>query len=217
MYLSRLQLDTTNRNTMRALSEPQLFHGAVERSFTGERQRNLWRIDSLGDSLYLMVVSTERPDLTAAAQQFGSPSETARWETKDYSPLLERITTGSRWHFRLTANPIKHLSAHGTAGERGKVVAHVTPEHQQQWLKEKAPQYGFDVDRDEFLAVAEKRYQFRKGMDNKRLVTLLAVTFEGMLTVTDAELFRKTLISGMGRGKAYGMGMLTVVRAVDRL
>lgn len=48
-----------------------------------------------------------------------------------------------------------------------------------------------------------------------RPVSLLSVTFEGFLTVTDADLFRCTLTEGIGRGKAYGMGMLTVVRAVD--
>jgi len=39
----------------------------------------------------------------------------------------------------------------------------------------------------------------------------MAVTYEGILTVTDKERFRKTLIEGIGREKAYGMGLLTVV------
>ena len=43
-------------------------------------------------------------------------------------------------------------------------------------------------------------------------VKLLGVTYEGLLTVTDAEKFREALISGIGRGKAYGLGLLTVVR-----
>ena len=42
-------------------------------------------------------------------------------------------------------------------------------------------------------------------------VTLLAVSFEGVLKVEDAEIFRKTLISGIGREKAYGMGLMTVI------
>ena len=35
--------------------------------------------------------------------------------------------------------------------------------------------------------------------------------FDGALRITDVELFRKSLLSGMGRGKAYGMGLLTLV------
>ena len=39
---------------------------------------------------------------------------------------------------------------------------------------------------------------------------LLAVTYEGILTVTDEDSFRKALVNGIGREKAYGLGMITV-------
>lgn len=215
MYLTRMQLDPTRRSTMRALAEPKLFHGAIECSFPGERRRNLWRIDFLNGAPYLMLVSEEKPDLTAAAAQFGFPEAAEAWETRDYTPLLNRIQPGSCWHFRLTANPTRHAPGHAATGQRGKVMPHVTPEHQQHWLLEKAPQHGFSLTEGEFLAVEKQWYQFRKPQDGNRPVSLLSVTFEGMLTVTDADLFRRTLTEGIGRGKTYGMGMLTVVRAVE--
>ena len=37
------------------------------------------------------------------------------------------------------------------------------------------------------------------------------VTYEGMIRVTDEELFKELLVSGIGRGKAYGMGLFTIV------
>lgn len=215
MYLTRMRLDPTNRATMRALAEPKLFHGAIERGFSGERRRRLWRIDPLGGAQYLMLVSEERPDLTAAAQQFGDPGAVPAWETRDYDPLLQRIQPGTRWHFRLTANPTKHLPGEASTGRRGRVVPHITAEHQQRWLMEKAAQHGFALAEGEFLAVQTQWYQFRKPQEGSRPVSLLSVTFEGLLTVTDAALFRRALTEGIGRGKAYGMGMLTVVRAVN--
>lgn len=42
-------------------------------------------------------------------------------------------------------------------------------------------------------------------------MTLQEVTFEGVLTVKDPEIFKETLISGFGRGKAYGMGLMTLM------
>ena len=60
-----------------------------------------------------------------------------------------------------------------------------------------------------------KWYTFRKGGAGNR-VTLLSVTYEGVLQVTDPEAFCCALTQGIGRGKAYGMGMLTVVRAAQR-
>ena len=217
MYLTRMYLDPAKRSTMRALAEPKLFHGAIERSFPGERERNLWRIDSLNGAQYLMIVSKVQPNLAAAAEQFGDPQAPVPWETRDYTPLLNRIEAGTRWHFRLTANPTKHAPGNAAAGQRGKVMPHMTAEHQQRWLMDKASQHGFALQEGEFLAVQEQWYQFRKLQEGGRPVSLLGVTFEGLLTVTDAALFRRALTEGIGRGKAYGMGMLTVVRAVRAL
>lgn len=215
MYLTRMRLDPAKRSTMRALAEPKLFHGAIERSFTGERQRNLWRIDTLNGAQYLMLVSKNMPDLTAAVEQFGCQEDTAAWETRDYTPLLKRIQPGTRWYFRLTANPIKHAPGNAATGQRGKVMPHITAEHQQRWPMEKAAQHGFVLKEGEFLAVHNEWYQFSKPQEGRYPISLLSVTFEGLLTVTDDDLFRRTLTEGIGRGKAYGMGMLTVVRAVD--
>ena len=63
--------------------------------------------------------------------------------------------------------------------------------------------------------VESKWQRFYKGAERKNPVTLLAVTYEGVLTVTNAEKFCETLVNGIGRGKAFGMGMLTVVKAGD--
>lgn len=62
MYLSRAELDPTRRETMVALISPQKFHGAVENAFAGARRRRLWRLDQLGEKLYLLLLSEERPD-----------------------------------------------------------------------------------------------------------------------------------------------------------
>jgi len=164
-----------------------------------------------------MLVSKEKPDLTAAVQQFGYADADPAWETRDYSPLLDRIIPGTRWHFRLTANPTKRGPGNAATGVRGKVMPHITAEHQQRWLMEKAAQHGFALTEGEFLAVQSLWYHFRKPQEGNRPLSLLSVTFEGMLTVIDADLFRQTLVEGIGRGKAYGMGMLTIVRAVDQL
>jgi CRISPR system Cascade subunit CasE len=38
----------------------------------------------------------------------------------------------------------------------------------------------------------------------------LAVRFEGVLAVTDPEVFRATVAAGIGSGKAFGFGLLSV-------
>lgn len=207
MYLSRIELDLTNRKTMCALSNPNLLHGAVEAAFPGARERKLWRLDTLGGRQYLLLLSPEKPDFRGIAAQFGTG---ASGQTRAYAPLLERIAEGSVWQFRLTANPTK--SCKTMDSDRGKVRACAVVAEQEQWLLERAEKHGFALQENEFSVTGIKRYSFVKRQE-RRKVSLLSVTYEGILRVTDAERFRQTLTEGMGRGKAYGMGMLTVVRA----
>lgn len=204
MYLSRVSLDPHKRTTMIALANPQQFHGAVEQAFPGERRRRLWRLDPLGEKLYLMILSEDVPDLSGIEDQFGSGEP---GETKSYDPLLERILPGSVWHFRLAANPT--TSKVSVSLERGKVQAHVTPEFQEKWLQTRAEKHGFCL---KSLQVTGSRWlRFRKGYHG-RPVTLLSVVYEGILEVTEPDLFRQVLREGMGRGKAYGQGLLTVMK-----
>lgn len=208
MYLTQMRLDINNRRTLSALASPAKFHGAVESAFSGQRQRNLWRIDSRGAQNYLLILSGEKPDITQAVQQFAPPGET--WQTKDYTQLLNRISQGSRWQFRLCANPTYSVPA--GPGQRGRVCAHSTPEHQAAWLERQSERHGFVLKKDEFAVMKSVWYRFRKGNTGKN-VTFLAVTYEGYLEVRDPELFCRMLCSGIGHGKAYGAGLMTLVRA----
>ena len=207
MYLSRVELDPTRRSTMTALAAPQKFHGAVESAFSGERRRRLWRLDRLGEKLYLLLLSEEMPDLSGVVEQFGTGAVP---ESRNYDPLLARITPGSRWQFRLAANPTKSCKDAQKPAARGTVAAHCTTQYQKQWLLDRAAKHGFALTEDSFTVTRVQRHHFAKR--GTRPVSLLAVTYEGVLQVTDPEAFRNLLCQGMGRGKAYGLGLLTVMR-----
>jgi CRISPR system Cascade subunit CasE len=212
MYMTRMQLDTSKRSTMKALVSPNLLHGAVESSFTGARKRRLWRIDYLRGNCYLLILSEDKPDLSETVRQFGKSGTQPAWETKDYTQLLDRITEGSRWDFRLAANPTRSTLSANEKNTRGSVHAEVSVKYQSEWLMKRAERCGFNLELDAFHVVGNKWFSFHKGADNKNKVTLLEVTYEGTLTVMNAKAFREMMISGIGRGKAYGMGLLTVVR-----
>ena len=140
MYLSRVPLDLSKRKTQIALASPNKFHGAVEESFSGSRERNLWRIDTLRGRTYLLLLSVSKPDLSGITEQFGNQDAAA--ETKEYTGLLERITEGSIWHFRLVANPVHSIK---TEKGRGKVAAHITEKYQLEWLDSQAEKKGFHL------------------------------------------------------------------------
>ena len=153
MYLSRAELDPTRRETMVALISPQKFHGAVENAFAGARRRRLWRLDQLGEKLYLLLLSEERPDLTALCAQFGTGAPP---ETRPYDPLLERVTAGSCWQFRLTANPTRSKKDSADHMARGTLKPCYLEVEQEEWLWAQAAKHGFAVSEGAF-AVTRKR------------------------------------------------------------
>lgn len=211
MYLTRLFVDHTKRATMKAMACPAHFHGAIESAFRGERQHPLWRVDTLGQRHCLLILSAEIPDLTSVQAQFGF--DNFPQETKDYAALLNRVVPDSRWQFRLTANP---TYSKPNASGRGTVCAHITPEHQMQWLIKQGQKNGFAVLEEASCVSASRWMQFHKGNDGNRRVTHLAVTYDGILQVTDPAKFIEALTNGIGRSKAYGLGLMTLVRCHER-
>lgn len=217
MYLSRVQLDVRKQETMRALASPQVIHGAVEAALgsvsalAGERKRQLWRIDRVADKCYLLLLSPEVPNLFLLANQFGL-TVGASDATKSYKPLLDKIRPNQRWHFRLLANPVRStLKDSEDRMRRGKIHAHVTSAQQKEWLLSRAQTGGFALAEDEFEVVHTEWKKFRKSAGAHEVV-LRTATYEGILSVSDAERFTDVLTSGIGRAKAYGCGLLTIMR-----
>ena len=206
MYLTRIEIDTSKRKSMIALVNPNLFHGAIESSFTIQ-EKKLWRIDRLYGRTYMLLVSENKPDLSAVAEQFGTESG---WESREYGKYIDGITVGEKLRFRLAANPVIIKSA--GSGHRGEVLAHVTAEQQEKWLLDRAEKNGFSLNADDFHTVNKEWIHFKKVKKDNKKVTFSRVVFEGILTVCNEELFKNALYNGIGREKAYGCGLLTVSR-----
>ncbi len=214
MYLSRIELNGYRRDTMKALGSPEVMHAAVMQSFNSFNQsvedRPLWRVDRIGPVTYLLVQSARKPDFTHIVEQFGRPNVDMGWDTLDYDNYLSKIEQGQTYRFRLRANPTYAVSE----GEgRGKVYPHVTAEQQMNWLKQKSLTCGFSIESEEGHTSADiVQRDIKHFKRNGNPMTLSVVTFEGVLIVTDAESFRNAIMRGIGRSKAYGCGMLTVMR-----
>lgn len=164
--------------------------------------------------------------------------ENPGWQTRPYAPFLDRLAAGDRWAFRLTANPVHTIRR--KEGEPRKITAHVTRNHQMGWLldTERQQRSGFRIlekpedrrllphgtthqgrrhhgDRYELSVVDARSLRFDKtrpptGSRKQSPVTLVTVTFDGRLEITDPEAMRRTLSQGIGRARAYGCGLITL-------
>lgn len=213
MYLSRVQIEDKNRKRVKELTHLGAFHHWVESSFPDEvqlgvRSRKLWRIDKLQGARYLLVLSEEQPDLERL--EYYGVVNTA--ESKVYDPLLNCLKNDMKVRFRTTLNPVVSISSGKGSGKRGKVMPHITIEHQMAYLMQRSYKHGFLLEENEF-AITERSMELLKKQQ-LRPVRLSKVSYEGMLTITDVELFRNALIQGIGKKKAYGCGMITVIPEV---
>lgn len=204
MYLSRVEIDDQNHQKIKDLTHLGAYHNWVESSFPiemdhGERLRHLWRIDRLRDRRYLLIVSSDKPDLDKL-ERYGVDGTAM---TKNYQPFLEQINDEEIMRFRLTANP--------TYRTNGTVYPHITVDQQKQWLIDRTNQAGFNIVKNDNGLNFDIVNRDWSVLYHHRRVRLSRVTFEGILQVTDTEKLKHTLTHGIGREKAYGMGMLTVI------
>lgn len=207
MYLSRVIIDKDNRKKIRDLTDLSAYHAWVEESFPMEirdhvRSRKLWRIDKLNGKEYLLVVSETKPDYQFM-EKYGIVGSA---ESRNYDPFLNSLKNGMRCRFRAVLNPVVSVSQQNA--RRGRVMPEITVSYQRKYFLERTDKNGFSVLPDDFM-ITERGYEnWHKGKDHIRLCK---AAYEGTLTVTDADLLRKALTHGIGRKKAYGFGMMTVI------
>ena len=208
MYLSRVLIDSRNRRKIKDLTHLGAYHNWVESSFPEEftkkdRSRKLWRIDMLQGNKYLLLVSEKKPNMEIF-EKYGVPGSA---QTKLYDKFLDSIDEDGIYRFRVTLNPVKALSQ--GAGVRGRVVPEITAEQQLQFLESRAGKLGFELIPDEYRIVERCWELFMKQGQKK--IRLSKATYEGLLKVTNRDTFYRTLTEGIGKKKAYGFGLMTVI------
>lgn len=215
---TRIMLNQYRREARKFLTNPHAMHAAVAKAFPPDTDvthgRILWRLDKNGHEDTLYIVGPEQPTADHIVDQAG-------WETRppqvaSYDAFLARLMKGQQWGFELVANPT--FSEPQPGGKRGKVRAHVSATHQLDWLIKRSESCGFSLlqDNEPTARVVERKvlsFQRDPNSNRKNNVRIHTARFKGSLTVIDPELLRNTLKNGIGRGRGYGCGLLTLAPA----
>ena len=203
--------------------------------------RVLWRLelpqDNPSRNLRVLVQSPIMPDWSGLDDQRRDRfPDDASWlsepsASQTFDPSLRK---GQQLRFRLRVNPTKRLSPrsrdeHGQPVDRksiGKRVELRQPSEQIRWLARHGSRCGFclvqvaprpDCDEPVFGVVgrSDGKSISRKEISDKNVMSMthFAVTFDGMLTVTDPPAFCNALIAGIGPAKAFGFGLLSIAPA----
>lgn len=198
MYLSQLNLKRLDRTAMKTLADVYRLHQLVMKGFAAysSTDRVLYRVEpeERNGQVTVLVQSLQIPDWSCFTD-VNSGVMSAR--VKDFSTEFK---TGDTFDFRLRANPV--------VTRDGKRHGLIRDESLIEWLgkKEKTVGAGFCS-----IAVIDEGYVTgTKG--NQHRMSLKAARFEGRLEVVEPTVFQNAFSSGIGTAKAFGFGLLSLVR-----
>jgi CRISPR system Cascade subunit CasE len=166
----------------------------------------------------LLVQSLIQPDWSTLPADYCLPalSGVENPAVKPIADVLRAIQNGTRYRFRLTANPTRRITR-GVPANGGTPSARVelrTEEQWTDWMLRQSQKHGFRVERlradptlPNLVGLLAGRLQGRRNGDR---VTVFAVRFDGVLEVVNVDEFREAIRSGVGPAKAYGCGLLSI-------
>lgn len=203
MYLTRLRLDPRSAQARRDLGDPYEMHRTLVRAFVRDAgqtpPRILWRTEPAAawSEPVVLVQALEGADWSVLAALPNYLKGTA--ETRDITP--ENWLQNDRgYRFRLFANP--------TVTREGKRQGLVGEEAQLAWLKRQSERHGFVI---EAALVTGSELLHSRKQDSR--ISVLKVCFDGRLCVQDSSALAAALRAGIGPGKAFGCGLLSLGRA----
>lgn len=233
-FLSRIYLNPLRRSAQRLIASPQAMHAAVLGGLARQpvTERVLWRLETADPHrAVLYVVTASRPNWNHLVESAGWPdADGGAAAVKAYDPFLASLAKGQRFAFRVKANPttatkrpvrptVSQQEALKKTTARGVVVGERTARAQLDWFLRRTERWGFDVEPDaeglpQLRIIERGRLSFvRSPQGSARCrVVMDTATFEGILVVVDPEVLRRVLTHGVGRGKAYGCGLVTLAR-----
>jgi len=235
MFLHRIHLDPRCREARRDLADPYQLHSTLCRAFSTPVRKCpegefLWRLEPETDPSgcpRILVQSRSLPNWSSIGVQGWLAKTDPAVDLKDWLNL-DSLKAGQRFRFRLRANPC--------VCRNGKRLGLLHTEEQEKWIVRKGKQHGFSLpqlasfdlsdssqERIDVLISQEQmlRGKRRDGVD----IRIFSVLYDGILSITEPESFRRTLLGGVkkeaskdkkvtmgiGNGRAMGLGLLSVV------
>jgi len=219
------------------VANPYAMHQTLARVFAEHTDappaRFLWRLEAGGpfDPPIVLIQSAQAGNWDRLPPRYGNA------QSKPYDPA-RLLQTGRELRFRLDANPTRAQKAESDLARRGRRFGIHDDGEALAWLDAQGQmRSGFALCRleratlrpgDEFwfdadvgaktdagalfdVQVRRTRWRFRKaGADATGWLTFDVAHYEGRLRVTDPVRLAETIETGIGRGKAFGLGLLSV-------
>jgi len=121
--------------------------------------------------------------------------------TRPLAPVFAAYQAGRTARLLLVANTVRTINRTGPDGSARQHRARIPDEQLEGWLK----------DRLEGAATPFGHIQARPGQTRRGRAQIITTTYASDATIVDAERLVALCLSGIGRAKAYGCGLLTAL------
>jgi len=203
LVLSRLRLNLQSAPARRDIFDPYQLHRTLLRAFDTDRATAglLSRLDLGATEATVLVQSRQSPDWSQLPDDYlAGGLATPNPAVRDWQP---RFAAGQILRFRLRANP--------TFKRGRRRLAWLHESEQQSWLQRQGDRGGFGV--LQAWGVGEGFVTMNGRGFRKPPLTCYSVLLDGFLAVTDPALLVQTVAAGLGSGKAFGFGLLSLAPA----
>ena len=206
MYLSKLELNLKHPKVQQDLSNAHALHQRIMQGFPDEQRERaradwhiLFRHEPDSNIVLVQSVTVDPPNW----QRLPPGYLTRIHQPKCLDAMLERLHQDQILQFRLKANPSKRSKV------TTKTVALTRKQERLSWLERQATRSGFHLVEADQIPVPNIYGRKPKSSSS---IQIICVLFQGVLQITNVELFRKALQQGIGRGRSYGCGLLSIAK-----
>lgn len=219
-HLTRVQINPRSREAGRDLGDAQSLHrrvmALVPDQLGADTRRTagvLYRLERQPGSHMLLIQSTAPLDLDSLPVGYATATD-----DRDITTLLTWLTPGRTIRYRIDAQPLRSIRTQpapdeGPRRDRGRRVPLHGPDATAWWTR-KAEEAGLQIDPQAVLDTRQSDTLGWKENPNTpgKLLRIWAplTRFEGTATIADAHALRTSITTGIGRGRAYGAGLLSV-------
>lgn len=223
MYLSKIDLDLNKSRVRRDLGNCHELHRSIMSGFpklpntpiSGNSEHNErrkeWQILYRLEGSTILVQSGIKPDWSQLPSGYHPAGEVRELD-------FHQIHAGERLKFRLVANPVRQRT-YERQDENGSIILKCDGSGKPRQktkrclITKKSDQIQWLIDRFKG-AKLEECYVAAPGKIKRehQLSIIRTVQFDGVLQVVKPADFLSVLSQGIGRGKSYGCGLLSLAR-----
>ena len=204
-WLSLIQVSHPEQKRLFRYQLHQLIWRAFPGFPAGSKQPFLFTLTGREDheGIYCLVQSATKPDWQKATQKNGCNSLIIN-KLHGVKSVWFTVHPGDQFFFQIDACPVKNIFQ--GRHQRGKKAPIYNPVEAERWFERRAEQNGFTVLQNE-LYIKKNRIRSKADLNGKD-ITLITSHFTGLLEVKNEKRFAEALLTGIGKKKIFGFGIL---------